>query len=118
SEIELRFGWEPRVPSRSGEVVPDTAPNYIRRECDGVIERDADVAGTVLIMGPAQSGRTTLARRLERLAAERGQPVAYVDLVEAALERPGGPAAVRRAIARGVGRDDEMSTWEDLTATV
>jgi transcriptional regulator with XRE-family HTH domain len=110
--IERRFGWIAKVMTSSGEVMQLSATNYVVRECDAEAEQRIGEAATVTIFGPPQSGRTSLAKHVERLAAKRGQ-VAYVDVGSIPDN-----IQVWDGIARAIGFTTDLPSWEDLNANL
>lgn len=115
--VESRLGVVRAQRATPGGIIAHDSPAYVRRSCDNVAERLVADAGDYLIGGPPQSGRSSLAKKIEALADGRGQQVVFVDLSlggageEAVTELPVAGAIVRAI----VGRDVATSDWSDLS---
>lgn len=119
--VEERLGVARVRHSSPGGVIRLDAPAYICRDCDTVADSLIGAPGDFLIAGPPQSGRSTLARKIEATALARGHQVAFVDmaLVSGAV-RSGelGVAAgiVEQLVGHRVDHADASDVYEPLEA--
>lgn len=90
-------------PDPASPVRPDS-PAYVSRSCDRGLEQDVNVPNDYLISGPPESGRTTLARKVEALADARDHQVVYVDLSdEPRIGHAPGERALRAIVGAAKG---------------
>ncbi len=99
--IEQRFNLRRPHLSAPGAIVDPGARNYIRRSCDITAEGLIAVPGTYQIDGPPQSGRSSLALRIDTIARQRGHQVAAADFSD--LRNEGADVvALAHAMVSGV----------------
>lgn len=116
SEIQQRYSLTTPVLSPPNGIIDPTTDNYVNRWGDDAA-RCAGKPGYFIISGTPQTGRSSLARRVEQTASNMGAPVVYIDT----RDLPPEPADVDelyktilakiRTATPGIGIYSILDTW-------